>query len=48
MGRWPREARRRRVYDGVRGREVREIEGANGWGPRARERKRDGRSAMTG
>jgi hypothetical protein len=40
VGRWPGEARHRRVHGGVSRREVRETKGADRWGPRARERGR--------
>jgi hypothetical protein len=38
MGRWSGNARHGRVHDEVRGREVRDGELADGWGPRASER----------
>jgi hypothetical protein len=49
VGRWPGNARRGRVSVGVRGREVREGEVADRWGPRASERAlANGRSVLTG
>jgi hypothetical protein len=40
VGRWPGEARRGRVHGGACGREVREMEGADGWRSQASERGR--------
>jgi hypothetical protein len=43
VGRWPGEARRGRIHGGACGQDVREMEGAHGWGPRpAREGERTG------
>jgi hypothetical protein len=38
-GRWSVNARRGRIHGGVHGREVREVEVANGWGPWASGRE---------
>jgi hypothetical protein len=49
MGRWSGNARHGRVHGEVRGREVRDGELADGWGPRASERALvNGRSALKG
>jgi hypothetical protein len=49
VARWPGNARRGHVHDGVRGREVREGEVADGWGLWASERGlMNGRLALTG
>jgi hypothetical protein len=40
VGKWSGEARHVRIHGGVCEREVKEMEGANGWGLRASERGR--------
>jgi hypothetical protein len=47
VGEWSRNARRGRVHGGVRGRDVREVEEADRWGPRASKGAyANGRSAV--